>query len=127
LAGVKLRTSTVLAAEARAVCGLARRRECVAHVGIDIVYLPGSSVKKQPQATFSPLVVIPGRSVADFAELLKRFKRGAENAPNREGNDDPLNGTLFTVLEEQLGLKLEAAKRPAHVCVVEHVEPPTEN
>jgi len=54
-------------------------------------------------------------------------RRAGENAPNREGNDDPLGGTLFTVLEEQLGLKLEPTKGSVDVFVVEHVEQPADN
>jgi uncharacterized protein (TIGR03435 family) len=36
--------------------------------------------------------------------------------------------TLFEAIEKQLGLKLEKAKRPAQVLVIDHIEPkPTEN
>jgi uncharacterized protein (TIGR03435 family) len=35
--------------------------------------------------------------------------------------------SLFTVLEEELGLRLEEARRPAEVAVIERVERPTEN
>ena len=40
-------------------------------------------------------------------------------------NDD--TRSIFTVLEEQFGLKLESQKVPLKVLVVDHVEKPTEN
>ena len=45
--------------------------------------------------------------------------------PPRTGESDP--PTLYTAIQEQLGLKLEAAKEPADVLVIDHVERPSEN
>ena len=41
--------------------------------------------------------------------------------------DDHAGGALFTALREQLGLKLESARAPVDVLVIDHVEHPTEN
>jgi uncharacterized protein (TIGR03435 family) len=40
--------------------------------------------------------------------------------------DDP-RPTMFTAVQEMLGLKLERVKGPSTILVVDHVERPTEN
>jgi uncharacterized protein (TIGR03435 family) len=46
---------------------------------------------------------------------------GSEPGPN------PLDPSLFVVLQEQLGLRLEAIRGPHDVYVVDHVERPAPN
>jgi uncharacterized protein (TIGR03435 family) len=65
---------------------------------------------------------IAGRVVVDKTSLADRYdlklEWAADDAPATE-NSAP---SLFTAIQEQLGLKLEAAKEPVPVLVVDHVE-----
>jgi uncharacterized protein (TIGR03435 family) len=50
---------------------------------------------------------------------------GAKIPPPADGANAPPN--LYTAIQEQIGLKLEATKAPADVMVIDHVEKPSEN
>jgi len=47
--------------------------------------------------------------------------------PSTEGSADPSLPSFFTVLQEQLELKLEPAKGPVDVLVIDHIERPSAN
>jgi uncharacterized protein (TIGR03435 family) len=41
--------------------------------------------------------------------------------------DDPEGTSLFSAVQEQLGLKLEAGKGPVEIIVIDHIEKPSDN
>jgi uncharacterized protein (TIGR03435 family) len=45
--------------------------------------------------------------------------------PNQ--NDSAAGSSLFTALDEQLGLRLESAKSPVQAIVIDRIERPTED
>jgi uncharacterized protein (TIGR03435 family) len=51
----------------------------------------------------------------------------APPAPNSDAGNNSGGPSLFTALEEQLGLKLESAKGPEDVIVIDHIEQPSAN
>lgn len=48
-------------------------------------------------------------------------------APDGAEKQEPVGPSLFTAVQEQLGLKLEAQKEPVDVIVIDHVEQPSAN
>jgi uncharacterized protein (TIGR03435 family) len=63
-----------------------------------------------------------GRPVFDKTGLAGLYGFGLEYGG--AGTDDL---SVFTALQEQLGLKLESARGPVEVLVIDHIEHPTEN
>jgi bla regulator protein blaR1 len=78
------------------------------------------------------------RTVVDKTGYTGKFDAAVEWAPdgpprNGPGDDsskpapDVAGPSIFTALQEQLGLKLESTKGPVEVLVIDHVEKPTAN
>jgi uncharacterized protein (TIGR03435 family) len=70
---------------------------------------------------------ITGRVVVDKTNLADRYDLKLEWTADDAPAGDNSAPSLFTAIQEQLGLKLEPAKEPVPVLVIEHVELPTPN
>ncbi len=77
---------------------------------------------------------VAGRDVVDKTGVSGRYDLKLRWTPDDSSEPRLPNGaatdsgpSLFTALEEQLGLKLESAKGPVQVLVIDHIELPTEN
>ncbi len=93
-----------------------------------------------PIANLIPMLSrILGRTVIDKTELKGNFDISMQWAPDdsqalqfppdgpRPPPSDTTGPTIFTALQEQLGLKLESQKGPVDMFVIDHVEKPSEN
>jgi uncharacterized protein (TIGR03435 family) len=91
-----------------------------------------------PIAQFAPSLIGPsGRLVIDRTGLTGSFDIGLKYAPDRIPDASRLpadvvvgrsdDASLFTALEEQLGLKLEAGRAPVEVIVIDSVQRPAVN
>jgi uncharacterized protein (TIGR03435 family) len=77
---------------------------------------------------------VAGRDVVDKTGMTGRYHLRLQWTPDDAAAPAPGSGapadsgpSLFTALEEQLGLKLEPAKGPVEVLVIDHVEMPSAN
>lgn len=70
------------------------------------------------------------RIVVDKTGYNKTFDMKLTWSPDPDPGDKtdvPEGPSLFTAVQEQLGIRLEASKAPVDIIVVDHVEKPTEN
>ena len=72
------------------------------------------------------------RMVVDRTGLSGRYDFLLRWTPEEElgGNaalPDSIGGSIFTALQEQLGLKLAPQKAPVDVLVIDHIDRPSEN
>lgn len=75
------------------------------------------------------------RPIVDHTGITGKYDFKLDWTPDfsqLDGNPPPMKSdanapSLYTAIQEQLGLKLEAAKEPADVFVIDHVETPSEN
>jgi len=103
--------------------------------GCESVFLPGKMISGGTlMSAFAEALGrgLAGRLVEDRTGLTGYYSltltytpasRTAADVPAAPG-DPP---SIFTAMQEQLGLKLESARKPVQTVVVDHIEPPTEN
>ena len=68
------------------------------------------------------LATASGRIVVDRTGLKGPFNIDLEWSQDQTASDKP---SIFTAVQEQLGLKLEATRAPVDVLVIDSVERPT--
>jgi uncharacterized protein (TIGR03435 family) len=109
--------------------------------GFGLHGLGGLSIRNANMGDFCGLMqeAVLDRPVVDQTELAGRYDftlnwtpddsqyegMGAKAPPPTDSTSPPPN--LYTAIQEQIGLKLDATKAPADVLVIDHVEKPSEN
>ena len=90
---------------------------------------PQMSVKGAPISTLvSMLSRTLGRPVMDQTDLKGNFDFTLEYVPEGAQNSGETSGpSIFTALQEQLGLRLESQKGPVDVLVIERIDKPSKN
>jgi uncharacterized protein (TIGR03435 family) len=70
-----------------------------------------------------------GRTAIDRTGLMGNYDLTLQWTPDESGGSasNSSGPSIFTALQEQLGLKLEPSKGPVDVIVIDHVEKPSEN
>lgn len=70
-----------------------------------------------------------GRKVIDKTGLTGRYDFELHWTPDNTPADSPLAGgpSIFTAVQEQLGLKLEPSTAPLHILVIDSAQKPTPN
>lgn len=68
-----------------------------------------------------------GRPTVDETGISGGFDFSLTWTPNELESSDSTGQSLFSALQEQLGLKLESKKAPMDVILIDHAEKPTQN
>lgn len=68
-----------------------------------------------------------GRTVVDKTGYSEKFDAAMKWTPDGSPPQADAGPSIFTALQEQLGLKLESAKGPVEILVIDHVERPSSN
>jgi uncharacterized protein (TIGR03435 family) len=99
-------------------------------VGMSNGKLTGDNVPLSFIALFLPLESDIGRPVADKTGGTGNYDFELHWSAMGDSKDNGTNGSapsIFTAIQEQMGLKLNSTKGPVWVVVVDHAEMPSEN
>jgi uncharacterized protein (TIGR03435 family) len=86
-------------------------------------------IAKNTSMTYLALMLVleMHRPVVDRTGSTGQFDFEVEFAPFDSGPNDSSGPSIFTALQEQLGLRLESTKVPVEALVIDHAEKPSEN
>jgi uncharacterized protein (TIGR03435 family) len=95
----------------------------------------GSTMEKLAETLTANLARELGRVVIDKTGIEGRYDLALTWSPennsaammNASNEASPPGPSIFTALQEQLGLKLESSKGPVQTLVIDHIEQPSEN
>jgi uncharacterized protein (TIGR03435 family) len=95
------------------------------------VFMMGNGSMTAQGMTFENLVLnlpnITGRLVENRTGLTGVYDFTLHYSASDPPPPDSTEPSIYTALEEQLGLKLEPVKGPVKVLIIDHVERPSEN
>jgi uncharacterized protein (TIGR03435 family) len=95
------------------------------HVEVHKLEMTGTGVPILALSSF--LEELVGRSVVDKTGLKGAYDFHLQWDPDLSGADSDSFPSIFTALQEQLGLKLQPSKGPVKTLLVDHIERPSES
>lgn len=118
--GPSMQPSTLNCRDPKAVRPQGSRVTC------GLTHLPGSFIAGDiPMSVIADLLAgITERAVEDRTRIFGTFDVELKWDPGVEPSDLP---SIFTAVQEQLGLRLQREEMPSEVLIIDHIERPTEN
>jgi len=103
-----------------------RRSFCGTNVGAGTMLVRGGTMRTLAQQVGR--YTGTGRPVFDATNLTGQFEWELKWTPDLPDGSTPTDAvSIFTALQEQLGIKLEPARGPVDVLIIDGVAPPSEN